>query len=111
MDAIVIPTSVEEALKNPKWKEAMLEEMRALNKNHTWDLEAKPKGVKLVGCPWIFNVKFKVDGTLDWYKARLVAKGYTQSYGIDYLETFAPVAKMTSVRVLISLAAIHGWQL
>lgn len=111
LDAIVIPTSVEEALKNPKWKEAMLEEMRALNKNHTWDLVAKPKGGKLVGYRWIFNVKFKADGTLDRYKARLVAKGYTQSYGIDYLETFAPVAKMTSVRVLISLAARHGWQL
>ena len=55
----------------------MLEEMQALNKNHTWDLVAKPKGVKLVGCQWIFNVKFKADGTLDRYKARLVAKGYT----------------------------------
>ena len=73
----------------------MQEEINALNKNQTWELVPRPKGITLVGCKWIFNLKYKVDGTLERYKARLVVKGYTQSYGIDYLETFAPVAKMT----------------
>jgi len=99
LDAIVIPKSVEEAMKDQNWKETMLEEMRALNKNHTWELVTRPKGVKSVGCRWIFNLKYKADGTLERYKARLVARGYTLSYGINYLETFAPMAKMTTVRV------------
>ena len=58
-----------------------------------------------------FNVKYKADGTLDRYKALLVSKGYTQSHGIDYLETFAPIAKMTIIRVLIALVANYGWKL
>ena len=89
----------------------MMEEMGALKKNHTWDLVSKPKGVNLVGCRWVFNVKYKADGTLERCKARLVAKGYTQSYGIDYLETFALVAKITTVRILLSLTAHFEWNL
>lgn len=111
LDASVIPKSVEEALKDPNWKEAMVEEMRALKKNQTWEEVTQPKGIKPVGCKWVFNLKYKADGTFERYKARLVVKGYTQSYGIDYLETFAPVAKMTTIRVLISLAANLGWKL
>lgn len=60
---------------------------------------------------WVFTVKYKSDGSLERSKARLVAKGYTQTYSIDYLETFAPVAKMNMVRVLLSLAANFGWNL
>lgn len=72
----------------------MIEEMKALRKNGTWELTELPTGKRPVGCKWVYTVKHKADGSIERYKARLVAKGFTQTYGIDYQETFAPVAKM-----------------
>ena len=89
----------------------MLEELRALKKNGTWELVHLPREKSTIGCKWVFVVKQKADGTIDRYKARLVAKGYTQTYGLDYTETFAPVAKMNTIRVLISCAVNLGWDL
>ena len=89
----------------------MQEEMRVLEKNQTWEMVPRIEEIQLVGCRWVFNVKYNTNGTLERYKDWLVAKGYTQTYGIDYLETFAPVAKMTTVRILISLASCCGWEL
>ncbi|CAL8119796.1 unnamed protein product [Prunus armeniaca] len=106
-----IPYKVQDALVAPQWKKAMDEKMLALKKNQTWDLVSLPQGKRPVGCIWIFTIKHKVDGTIDRYKARLVAKGYTQTYGVDYQETFAPVAKISTVRILISLAANLDWPL
>ena len=72
-------------------------ELKALIENHTWSIVSLLDGKKVVGYHWIFKIKFKSDGEVDWHKARLIAQGFTQKFGIDYKETFAPMAKMTTV--------------
>ncbi|KAM7479031.1 hypothetical protein LguiA_027244 [Lonicera macranthoides] len=94
-----------------EWEAAMREEINALHKNNTWELVPKPKGTELVTCKWVYKLKKKTDGTVERYKARLVARGFSQQYGLDYEETFSPVAKMVTVRTIISLAAYKGWNL
>jgi uncharacterized membrane protein YgcG len=111
VSSIVVPKSYREALSHPGWRKAMVEEMHALDLNHTWDLVHKPAGTSIVGCRWVFTVKQNPDGTVDRLKARLVAKGFTQTYGLDYTETFSPVAKLNSIRIIISLAANLDWPL
>src|SRR4051812_1468494 len=83
----------------------MSEELEAFHKTNTWELVPLPPGVRPVSCKWIYKVKTKIDGSVDRYKARLVARGFTHEDGIDYKETFAPVAKMTSIRTIIASAA------
>ncbi|RLN09608.1 retrotransposon protein, putative, unclassified [Panicum miliaceum] len=111
LQSVRIPKDWKEAIHDPKWHEAMFEELRALEKNKTWDLVKLPTGKNAVSCKWIFTVKQNPEGKVERYKARLVARGYSQTYGIDYDETFAPVAKMSMVRTLISCAANFGWPL
>ncbi|CAL8162019.1 unnamed protein product [Prunus armeniaca] len=72
----------------------MQEELQVLDDNNTWSVVKLPKGKKVVGSQWIYKTKFHSDGSIERYKARLVARGFTQMYGVDYKETFAPVAKM-----------------
>ncbi|CAN1342859.1 Retrovirus-related Pol polyprotein from transposon TNT 1-94 [Linum perenne] len=111
LNSIEEPANYKTAVLNPSWVKAMESELESLHKTNTWSLVPLPSDKKPIGCKWVFKVKYKADGSIERYKARLVAKGYTQTAGIDYVETFAPVAKMTTVRVLLSLAAIKGWKL
>jgi hypothetical protein len=85
-------------------------EMKSIKENGTFLIKTLPEGEKAIGCRWVFKRKMKSDGTIDKYKARLVAKGYSQQYGKDYIETFAPVAKFKSIRTIFALAAIKGWK-
>jgi hypothetical protein len=100
------PRTVREAVNSEDsklWKKAMVEEMDALDKNEAWDIVEFPAGRKSVGSKWLFKKKFNAQGKVEKYKARLVAKGYSQVEGIDFGEIFSPVAKLTSIRFLLSI--------
>ena len=89
----------------------MKEELNALSKNHTWDLVTLPPGKSVVGCKWIYEIKTRSDGSIERYRARLVAKGFTEEYGIDYEETFAPIACISFVRALLTVAGASKWDI
>lgn len=99
------PKTFVAATRHTKWDSAMEEDYSSLMKNHTWDLCSLPKGRKLVQCKWIYHTKFFDDGSIDEYKAHLVVKGFSQVKGIYYTETFSPVSKMNSIRLVLSLTA------
>jgi Reverse transcriptase (RNA-dependent DNA polymerase) len=104
------PQTYSEAKGTPEWEQAMDAEFQSLQKNHTWTLSDLPEGKKPISCKWIYKVKYKANGTLDKYKARLVARGFSQKEGIDYEETFAPTAKMSTIRLVLALAAQFKWK-
>ena len=105
------PTCFNEAVGTKHWNEAMDEEMNALDDSGTWELTPLPNEKKAIGCKWVYKVNHNADGLISRYKARLVTKDYAQTYGIDFEETFRPVAKMATVRAVISMAAAKGWEL
>ncbi|KAL0560174.1 hypothetical protein IC582_000571 [Cucumis melo] len=111
LDSTIIPKDIYTALECPEWNNAVMEEMKALEKNRTWEIFALSKGHKTIGCKWVFSLKYKADGTLDRHKAKLVAKGFSQTYGIDYPETFSPIAKLNTVRVLLTVAGNKDWSM
>ena len=89
----------------------MIDELNALEANNTWTVTTLPKGKKVIGCRYVYKTKLHSDGSIERHKARLVAKGYSQREGFDFHETFSPVAKLTTVRVFLALAALHNWHL
>ncbi|KAI9152926.1 hypothetical protein LWI28_003161 [Acer negundo] len=105
------PVSFEEANQEGKWRSAMDDEIRSIEKNKTWELTNLPKGRKAIGVKWVYKTKRNVKGEVQRYKARLVAKGYKQKEGVDYGEVFAPVSRLETIRLLISLAAQKSWKI
>ncbi|KAL9462902.1 hypothetical protein AB3S75_000833 [Citrus x aurantiifolia] len=103
------PKTLKSALKHPLWLQAMAEELAALHQNKTWTLVPRPHDANVIGSKWVYKTKYREDGTIDRLKARLVAKGYTQVPGIDFDETFRPVIKPTTIRLVLALATSSKW--
>jgi histone deacetylase 1/2 len=103
------PTSYNQASKSVHWREAMNQEFLVLIHNGTWSLVSPPTHANIVGCRWIYKIKRKADGAIERYKARLVAKGFHQQEGVDFSETFSPVIKHATIRLVISIAVTYKW--
>ncbi|PNX86621.1 copia-type polyprotein [Trifolium pratense] len=103
------PTTYEEAAKLKVWREAIESEINAIESNETWYLTDLPKNAKAIGVKCIFKTKYNEKGKIEKHKARLVAKGYSQKYGVDYGEVYAPVATWDTIRTIISLVAHESW--
>ncbi|PKU78410.1 Retrovirus-related Pol polyprotein from transposon TNT 1-94 [Dendrobium catenatum] len=103
------PVTYNQARHSPHWQEAMKAEFDALQKQHTWTLVPPPPNKPILGCKWTFKTKVLPSGKIERHKARLVALGYNQKYGENYTETFSPVAKMTTIRVLLTVALNRNW--
>lgn len=112
---VVLPTTYEQAINDPihgpKWLEAIKVELENHAANGTWVMCDLPKGGKLVGCKWVFVVKYDEHGRIVRYKARLVAQGFTQRHGIDYEETFAPTIRYETLRIFLAFVAYYDWEL
>jgi hypothetical protein len=106
---IPIPRTYDEAVNDPeygpKWKDAINEELMSLKANGTWTEEVRPKGANLVSTKWVFTIKVNADGSLERFKARLVARGFSQVYGEDYTDTFAPTVRMDTLRIFLAVVA------
>ncbi|KAF5776249.1 putative RNA-directed DNA polymerase [Helianthus annuus] len=103
------PKSFHEAMQDENWKLAMKKEIQALEENKTWTLEPLPEGKRAIDSKWVYKLKYKPNGEIERHKARLVAKGYTQMEGVDFHDTFAPVAKLVTVRTLLAVAVKKEW--
>ena len=111
LDESYIPRTYEEAMALKEWRDSVADESGAMIKNETWYESELPKGKKAVTSKWVFTIKFHPDGRIERRKSRLVARGFTQTYGADYVETFAPVAKLHTIRIVLSLAVNLEWDL
>lgn len=111
---IDIPLSYNDALAHEdavKWKGAISEELQAHKRNQTWDIVPLPSGCKTIKSKWVFKIKNNADGMPERYKARLVAKGCSQKAGIDYTETFSPVVRYETLRVLLAMSTLYDWDI
>lgn len=109
--AVLEPAGYWEAKEDPKWRVAMQEELTMIEKNQTWELVERPEHRKVIGVKWVFRTKQNADGSINKYKARLVVKGYAQIFGVDFFDTFAPVARQDTIRMLLAIAAQKGWKI
>ncbi|KAL0354173.1 UNVERIFIED_CONTAM: hypothetical protein Sangu_0998600 [Sesamum angustifolium] len=109
MFALQEPKHYAEAKGHAEWEKAMGEELSALIKNNIWSISELPPDKKTVGCRWAYKVKLQPDGTMERYKPSLVAKGYNKIEGVDYTDSFSPVAKSIIVQLVIVVAASLGW--
>ncbi|KAJ0551653.1 putative RNA-directed DNA polymerase [Helianthus annuus] len=107
--SICDPLCFDDAAHKKVWQVAMAEEIAAIEKNNTWELVPLPAGKNIVGVKWLFKSKLGANGQVIRHKARLVAKGYSQKKGVDFEETFAPVARFETIRVVLAVAAQRGW--
>ncbi|KAI3516852.1 hypothetical protein L1887_15941 [Cichorium endivia] len=105
------PRLFSQAVRHKCWQDAMKAEYDALMRNNTWSLVNCPTKSNIVGCKWIYRVKKRSDGTIERHKARLVAQGFSQEAGVDYFDTFSPVIKPTTIRLVLSIALSHGWNI
>ena len=105
------PSSFEEAVEDPAWVDSMVEEYDSIVRNSAWEIIPRPEGKSVVGSRWIYKVKQAADESVEKYKARFVARGFSQIEGIDYEETFAPVARYSSIRTILAISAQMGWHI
>ena len=103
--AISDPTHYGETAEKEEWRRAMLEEMKSIEKNGTWEIIKLPNGKNAIGLKWVFKTKFATDGSLQIHKSCLVEKGYAQQYSVSFEETFSLVARFETVRLAIALIA------
>jgi hypothetical protein len=111
VSSIVEPQYYHQVVHHAEWREAMSKEIQALELNNTWTVVDLPPSKRPIGCKWVYKVKLKSNGSIERYKARLVPKGYTQCECLDYYETFSPIAKLTTVRTLLAVAAARNWHI
>ena len=105
------PKTYQESAEHKCWRQAMDAELLALAQTGTWEFVPLPPDKQTVGCKWVYRIKYRADGSIERYKARLVAKGFTETEGIDFFETFSPVAKLNIVRLLLAIASTQNWHL
>ena len=107
----IIPTTINQALRDPKWRNACTDEFNAITRNHTYDLVPPAPHQNVIDTKWLFTLKYLPNGDVDRHKSRLVARGFNQQYGLDYAETFSPIIKSTTVRLVLEHAVRNDWSI
>ena len=105
------PSSFKDAVQEPTWVDAMVEEYDSIVRNSSWEIVPRPVEKSVVGSRWIYKVKQAANGSVEKYKARFFSRGLSQIEGIDYEETFAPVARYSSIRTILALSEQMGWHI
>ncbi|KAI0510566.1 hypothetical protein KFK09_011171 [Dendrobium nobile] len=106
----IFPSNYTEAVQHQHWRTTMANEFLALQQQGTWSLVPPPPNISILGCRWTYHTKFNSDGSIAKYKARLVAQGHRQEFGLDYNETFSPVVKLPTIRIMLAIALSNNWQ-